>query len=446
MRSHDRLISFKNSFPIFQLDVIHMNSYRFSLASVLFLFTICLGLSPGYLTANAPKVSVGIDVLFTEEYAGLLKGKKVGLITNHTAINRQLQPTREVLKAQARSHGYVVSALFAPEHGITGRAYESEAIKDEMDPDGIPIYSLHGKTRRPTSAMLRNINILLYDIQDIGARSYTYISTLFYAMEEAAIHKIPVVVLDRPNPINGVIVDGPMLEDGFRSFVGYINVPYCHGMTIGELARFFNAEYGIGCDLTVVPMKGWKRQMSFQDTGLVWIPTSPNIPEATTPFFYPATGILGELQIVSIGIGYTLPFKVVGAPWIDADLFSEKLNAQKFPGVHFLPFYFRPFYGRFAQEDCQGVQIIVTNTLTFKPVATQYLIIGMIKSLYPQKFKQALVSAESRKQMFCLVNGTEEVYKIMTGKDSIIWKLKKLHHKQREEFLKIRRKYLNPAY
>lgn len=395
-----------------------------------------------FASLQGAKVKVGIDTLFLEDHSKILKGKKIGLITNHTAINRNQIPSREVIKNEASKKGYTLTALFAPEHGITGAAYQSENIKDQKDTDGIPIFSLHGKTRRPTETMLKGIDILLYDIQDIGSRSYTYISTLFYAMEEAAKKKIPVVVLDRPNPINGLVVDGPMLNEKWRSIVGYINVPYCHGMTIGELAKCFNEEYAVGCDLTVIPMTGWKRHMSFQDTGLTWIPTSPNIPEATTPFFYPMTGLLGELQIVNIGIGYTLPFKIVGAPWISGEEFTKHLNDQKFPGVAFLPFYFRPFYGRFAHENCEGCQIIVTNPKTFKPVATQYLIIGALKNLYPDQMKKALNEAKSRQEMFAKVNGTEEVYRIITEVEHIIWPLRTLHQKEREQFLETRKKYL----
>lgn len=394
-----------------------------------------------------PKVTVGIDVLFNNsDYIPILKNKKIGLITNHTAINRQMLPTREVLKSHATTYNYTLSALFAPEHGITGAAYESESITDGKDLDGIPVFSLYGKTRRPTPDMLKHIDILIYDIQDIGSRSYTYISTLFYAMEEAAKLGIPVIVLDRPNPINGLVVDGPMLNDKWRSIVGYINVPYCHGMTIGELASFFNGEYQINCKLTVIPMKGWKRAMSFHETGLTWVPTSPNIPEPTTAAYYPVTGLLGELQIVSIGVGYTLPFKLVGAPWINAEAFAKNLNAQKFPGVSFLPFHFRPFHGRFAQENCQGVQIVITDQKCYKPVGTQYLIIGVLKNMYPQKMKASLIEAESRRDMFCKVNGTEEVYRIMTELDHVIWPLRSLHQKEREAFMIKRKKYLIASY
>lgn len=407
---------------------------------------LCLFFFIAITTALNAKVYVGIDQLFTDEHVSLLKDKHIGLITNHTAINNKLILTRELLKNNAAKHNYTVEAFFAPEHGLNGAAYASESVANQKDPDGIPIYSLHGKTHRPTTEMLKNIDLLIYDIQDIGARSYTYISTLFYAMEEAAKSDVAILVLDRPNPINGLIVDGPMLKDKWRSIVSYINVPYCHGMTVGELAQFFNQEYKIGCKLNVVPMKGWKRSMSFQDTGLTWIPTSPHVPESSTPLYYPITGLLGELQIVNIGVGYTLPFKLVGAPWIDAEAFAKALNAQKFPGVHFQPFYYRPFYGRFAKQDCQGVQVVVTDAKKYKPVSTQYLIIGVLKNLFPQEMKKAFSEAKSRCDMFCKVNGTEEVLQIMTDVEHIIWPLRSLHQKERDEFLAVRKQYLISAY
>lgn len=396
--------------------------------------------------AKPPQVKVGAELLFTKKYVHLIKGKRLGLITNHTAVNSKMISTIDLLKSHAKEHDFTLTALFAPEHGITGSIHATETVHDEKDPDGIPIYSLHGSTRRPTDKMLSKIDVLLFDIQDIGSRSYTYSTTLFYAMEEAAKRKIPVVVLDRPNPINGLVIDGPMLEEKWRSMVGYINIPYCHGMTIGELARFFNAEYKIQCQLDVVPMKGWQRSMTFQDTGLPWIPTSPYVPEATTAFYYPTTGILGELKMVNIGIGYTLPFKLVGAPWIDAKLFAERLNQQKFPGVYFEPFYYKPFYGRYAHEECEGVLIVVTDPLVYKPVSTQYLLIGMLKSMYPAKFKTALANSIDQKSMFCKVNGTDKIYQIISEEKNIVWKLRSFQEKERDEFAALRKKYLIATY
>lgn len=395
---------------------------------------------------DQPKVHVGIDNLFNKEYRPLLKGKKIGLIANQTSVNSKLKHTRKLLEDHALKYSYTLNALFAPEHGFQGASYAGELIENALDAKNIPIYSLHGKHRRPSEEMLKNINLLIYDIQDIGSRSYTYINTLFYAMEEAAKQNIPVIVLDRPNPINGLTIDGPMLDDKWRSFIGYVNVPYCHGMTVGELARLFNSEYKIGCQLHVVPMKGWKRRMSYADTGLTWIPPSPNIPEATTAWFYPTTGILGELGIVNIGIGYTLPFKVLGAPWINAEKFSKALNDQSFPGVHFEPYHYRPFYGKFANEECHGILIVITNPKEYLPVTTQYMIMGILKGLYPKHFKKSLEQAKGNKAMFDKVNGTDEIYKIMTETLHIVWPLRQYHLKERELFKELRKKYLEPSY
>jgi uncharacterized protein YbbC (DUF1343 family) len=394
-----------------------------------------------------PKVTVGIDLLLKNpKYASKLKGKRIGLITNHTALNGMRKRSVDLLKEKREPLGYTLKALYAPEHGLYGSAHAAEKVSDQQDADGIPIYSLHGKTRRPTPEMLKEIDLLIFDIQDIGSRSYTYISTLFYVMEEAAKAKIPLIVADRPNPINGLMVDGPMMEEKWRSFIGYINVPYCHGMTIGELASFFNAEYKVGCSLTVVPMEGWKRSMSFDDTGLIWIPTSPNIPESTTPYYYPTTGLIGELQLLNIGVGYTLPFKLIGAPWIDAQEFAKTLNAQKFPGVFFQPFYFKPFYGRYKSENCEGVIIVITDTSLFQPIQTQYLILGILKSLYPAQFLEALEKSKECKQLFCQAAGTEEIYRILQEKKYLVWELKEVHRREREAFLPTRQKYLIPSY
>ncbi len=230
------------------------------------------------------------------------------------------------------------------------------------------------------------------------------------------------------------------------SFVGYIDVPYCHGMTIGELARYFNERYKVNCKLTVIPMKGWKRSMSFRDTGLHWVPPSPQIPEDDTPYFYPTTGLLGELQVVSIGVGYTLPFKLVGAPWMDAERFAKHLNKQAYPGVFFKACHFRPFYGRFRGKICQGVQIIITNTKKYLPVSTQYLIIGMIKSLYPKEFTQALEKSKDREEMFNKVNGNKEVYRLVKNERFIVWKLRAIDKEKREAFKKERKAYLLRDY
>ncbi|MGZ3634252.1 MAG: exo-beta-N-acetylmuramidase NamZ family protein [Parachlamydiaceae bacterium] len=398
------------------------------------------------LVAGAAQVKVGIDVFLQRQECRELKGKRIGVVTNHTAITSQHLSTLDALKQLAKKEGFTIAAIFAPEHGLTGSIHAEENIDDSKDEDRIPIYGLYGKTRRPTEAMLKNLDVLVYDIQDIGSRSYTYISTLFYVMEAAAKEKIPLIVLDRPNPINGVVVDGPMLQSRWRSIVGYINVPYCHGMTIGELALLFNEEYKIGCRLTVIPMQYWRREMSFKETELMWMPTSPHIPEASTALYYPVTGLLGELSLVNIGVGYTLPFKIVGAPWIHAKQFAKALNGQKFPGVHFEPFHFKPFFGKFSQEECHGVLITITDPLCYRPVATQYLIIGILKSLYPTHFKEAIKNSKGRKEMFCKVTGNDVIYKVIAEESNIVWKLRGYDEKERNAFLPIRKKYLIEEY
>jgi uncharacterized protein YbbC (DUF1343 family) len=291
--------------------------------------------------------------------------------------------------------------------------------------------------------MLEGIDVLIFDIQDIGSRSYTYASTLYYVMEEAAKVGIKVIVLDRPNPLNGVTVDGPMLEENLRSFVGYVNVPYCHGMTIGELARYFNEEYQVGCTLQVIPMRGWKREMNYRETGLTWIPLSPQVPEMDTPFYYPSTGILGELGVVNIGVGYTLPFKVVGAPWIDAQKLAKELNAQKLPGVKFIPFHYKPFFGVFKEEECHGIKIEITDPRVYRPVSTGYMICGILKSLYPKLLEKKLksLSAEKRK-MFDQVSGSYEIFNIFAEEKYPAWKLVEFQVAERKAFLEKRQKYL----
>ena len=383
----------------------------------------------------ASPVTLGVDVFLQKR--DLLKGKKVALAINQTSVNGKRKDTLSCFL----KNDIEVVALFSPEHGLNGRGYAGEKIEDS-NLRGIPIYSLHGKTRRPSSEMLQGIDIIVYDIQCTGVRAYTYPTMLFYIMEEAAKMGIQVIILDRPNPINGITVDGPMLDEKWRSYIGYINVPYCHGMTIGELASFFNREYKVGCKLEVIPMQGWKREMSYRDTGLTWIPPSPNIPEADTPLFSSMTGLLGELKIANIGIGYTLPFKVVGAPWIDAEKFTAKLNAQNLDGVHFNPYYFRPFYGAYKGENCQGALIQITNPKQLRPLAVQYLILGLLKSMYPKEFVNRITSSKNSIDLFCKANGSEVIYDTLIKDPYPAWKLIEFQKKEREQFLETRKKYL----
>lgn len=396
---------------------------------------LILALLPSLLIGN---VKVGIDVLL-EDRPHLIKGKRVGLISNQTAINAKLESTFELLKKKAR-----LVAVFAPEHGYYGESYANE--KSEGDTlHGVKLYQLNGLDRRPTPDMLKNIEILVFDVQDIGCRSYSFVSTLFYCMEEAAKYHIPVIVLDRPNPMGGIVVDGLRVHEPWRSFISYIDIPYCHGMTVGELALLFNEEYKVGCQLCVVPMDGWDRRMTFEETGLPWVPTSPQIPEKDTPFYYPATGLIGHCSLTSIGIGYTLPFKLVGAPWIHAEAFCDALNRQKLPGVAFQPFYFRPFFGKYKLQNCQGVRIVVTDPHRFLPVTTQYTVMGILKSLYPKKFAEALASLEEsqmKRDVFNKLNGTEAVLKLISEEKYFLWKLRHQCREESASFLPVRKKYL----
>ncbi len=386
-------------------------------------------------------VELGVDRFFKDGFNELIRNKKIGIVTNQTGVDSNLKSTINIFIDNATN--YKVQALFAPEHGLDGKEYAGEKIKNTNWGKDIHVYSLHGETRRPTKEMLDGLDVIIYDIQDIGCRSYTYCTTLFYVIEEAAKYNITVIVLDRPNPINGIIVDGPMIQELFRSYVGYINVPYCHGMTIGELAILFNKEYKIGCNIKVVQMHGWDRKMSFKETKLNWIPTSPQMPESDTPYFYASTGILGELGIVNIGVGYTLPFKVVGAPWIDADLFAKNLNQQKLPGVLFVPFHYRPFYGSYKEKTCHGVLIKITDEHVYKPLTVQYCLIGILKTLYKKEVLSKLtILSQSKRDMFNKVNGNDVIFKYLINEQYPSWKLIEFQKNDRQNFLKIREKYL----
>lgn len=318
------------------------------LAAILCLSLIWLSSPQGGQATTQLPFKLGNEVLL-ENYRSLIAGKRVGLVTNQTGVNSRGQLLMNLLAADP---GVQLVALFGPEHGLDGKAVAGQSVKSYVHPQlGIQVYSLYGDTRKPTAAMLSGIDVLLFDIQDIGARSYTYVSTMNYCMLAAKEQGIPFVVLDRPNPIGGEIADGPMMEDRFITFVGVDNLPMTHGMTIGELARFFNRK--IGADLTVVPMQGYTRDMVWQDTGLSWIPTSPSIPDIDAAFGYGATG-LGE----GTGIGQQDTFKWIGGKGINSQQFAKLLNAAKLPGVNYLP------------EDrgsAGGARLVITDYHAFNP-------------------------------------------------------------------------------
>jgi uncharacterized protein YbbC (DUF1343 family) len=316
--------------------------------------------------AKASNFKLGNEVLL-EKYAHLIDGKRIGLVTNQTGVNSQGKSTISVL---AEYPNIKLTALYSPEHGIDGKAKAGAYVESTFHPTlGIPIYSLYGKTRMPSAKMLANIDVLVFDMQDIGARSYTYMSTLNYCMVAAKQNNKPIVVLDRPNPLGGLIVDGPVLEDKYKSFVGVDNLPMTHGMTAGELARFFNRK--IGANLQVVPMEGYTRSMIYQDTGLSWVQSSPLMPDLQSVFGYNATG-LGE----GTGIFQADAFKWIGGKGIDPKKYAALLNNAKLPGVTFIPE---------KRGSAGGVRLKITNYRTFNPAKTGIYALAYARSL--NKFK-----------------------------------------------------------
>lgn len=328
-------------------------------------------------------VRTGLDVLL-DRHVPELRGRRVGVLTNHTGVTRDLEHGVDALRAA----GVRVTALFAPEHGVRGSTQAGEAVATSVDPvTGIPVYSLYGGTERPTAQMLAEVDVLLIDLQDIGARFYTYPWTAVHVMAAAAAAGIPVWVLDRPNPIGGLAqdVEGPLLDPRFASLVGLYPVPIRHGLTIGELARYVNGEFGLGCDLRVIPMIGWRREMWWEDTGLPFVPMSPNAPSADMAALYCGTCLI-EGTNVSEGRGTTKPFEWIGAPWIDGPALARTLNALDLPGVRWRPVYFTPTFHKYAGQECQGVQPHVLDRRVLRPVALGVHLLAVLKRLYPERF------------------------------------------------------------
>jgi uncharacterized protein YbbC (DUF1343 family)/CubicO group peptidase (beta-lactamase class C family) len=332
------------------------------------------------ISANE-KVLTGIDVLERDDFKQL-NGMRIGLITNHTGRDRAGKPTIDVLHGAANVK---LVALFAPEHGIRGLA--DDKVSDSKDEQtGLPIYSLYGETRRPKPEQLKDLDALVFDIQDVGVRFYTYISTLGYVMEEAAKIKLPVIVLDRPNPIAGLEVDGPVGDADKPSFTAYHTIPVRHGMTIGELGQLFNEQRKIGCDLRVIKMDGWRRAMWLDETNLTWINPSPNMRSLTEATIYPGVGLL-ETTNVSVGRGTDTPFELVGAPWIDGQKLASYLNSQRIAGVRFVPVRFTPKTSVFKDQECGGVNIIVTDRARFRAVMNGLEMAVALRKLYPTDWK-----------------------------------------------------------
>jgi uncharacterized protein YbbC (DUF1343 family) len=370
-------------------------------------------------------VLTGIDVLVRDRFS-LLQGRRIGLITNHTGIDAQGRTTIELLK---QAEGVELVALFSPEHGLGGKL-DVARIADSREAD-LPVYSLYGDRRRPTSEQLQGVDTLVFDIQDIGARFYTYISTLGETLVAAAEHKLRFVMLDRPNPINGVDVAGPMLEPGKESFIGFHVLPVRHGMTVGELATLFNAEKNLGADLQVVKIVGWRRGDYFDATGLPWINPSPNMRNLSAALLYPGIGLL-ETTNLSVGRGTDTPFEVIGAPWLDGSRLARDLNYAGLPGVRFIPIRFTPQSSKFSGEACGGVNILITNRSLFDPLRTGLEIATALRRLYPGSWD---VAGYAR-----LLGNDEVLAQVKAGKSAR--EIERSWKRQLDEFRTRRAKYL----
>lgn len=375
----------------------------------------------------------GITVLQRDGFRQL-DGMRVGLITNPTGVDNSLNSTIDIL---AEAPNVRLTALFAPEHGVRGDHVAGATVTNSTDPKtGVPVYSLHGKNLKPTPEMLQNVDVLVYDIQDIGTRSYTYISTMGLAMEVAAQNNKKFMVLDRPNPLGGNKMEGNIAEQGYFSFVSRYPIPYIYGLTPGELARYLNGEgllkSGMKVDLTVIPMTGWHRSMTFADTGMPWVLPSPHIPDPSTALLYPATGIMGELDYVSIGVGYTLPFKLAGATWIDAQKLSDRLTALKIPGVEFRPIHYKPFYAIFKGENLHGVEVYVRDASAAPLTLIQFYIMQELAALYPSQ-KAFSKATPARLAMFDKVCGSSKVRELF-GKNYKVRDMEDFWNKDIEAF------------
>jgi uncharacterized protein YbbC (DUF1343 family) len=353
-------------------------------------------------------VKTGLEI-FLESKVGLLDGSRVGLIVNPASINSRFEHAADLFHQHPQIE---LTALFGPQHGIRGETQDNmiewRTFLDKRT--ALPAYSLYGETRKPTPAMLADVDVLVFDIQDVGTRVYTFVYTMALAMQAARECGKRFIVLDRPNPIGGVEIEGKILEPEFESFVGMFPIPMRHGMTIGELALMFNREFGIGCELEVVKMEGWRRSMWSEETRLPWVMPSPNMPTVDTAVVYPGS-VMFEGTNVSEGRGTTRPFEIIGAPFIEPDELIEELMRDNPPGVVFRPLHFQPTFHKFAGELCGGIQHHVIDRNAFKPVITGVTVISAIRRLYPDRFewKQPPYEYVYDKLPFDVINGSSRL-------------------------------------
>ncbi len=362
----------------------------------------------------AAQVKPGIEVLRDNNFEGL-RGKRVGLITNPTGVDNNLKSTIDIL---FEAPDVELVGLYSPEHGVRGDVHAGDKVDASVDKaTGVPMYSIYGSTYKPTPEMLKDVDVLIYDIQDNGCRSFTFISTMGAAMEACAEQGKKFMVLDRPNPIGGDKIEGNIVEDSCFSFVSKFPIPYLYGLTPGELAMYLNEEgliaNGKKTDLTVVPMEGYSRDMDFRATGMPWVLPSPHIPTPETALYYPMSGILGELYAISIGVGYTEPFKLFCAEWIDAPELARRMNALNLPGMKFRPIYIKPFYSTGKGENLQGIEAYVVDKDIAPITLTQFYVMQELADMYPDK-KLFEIGDQSRMNMFDKVTGSKEIRRRFT--------------------------------
>ena len=410
-----------------------MTTQKSALTTLLFLNAFAALLSLALLSplasakgsGHAARVQTGLDVLANQKFAPL-KGKHIGLITNHTGVDSQGRSNVELL---SKAPGVQLVALFSPEHGLAGR--NNEKVSSSKDPStGLPVYSLYGETLRPTDEMLQGIDTLVFDIQDAGVRFYTYTVTMAYCMEEAAKRNIAFYVLDRPNPMSGNIVEGPMLDSDKTNFVAYFPIPVRYGLTIGELAQFFNTENHIGADLHVIAMKNWHRNYFFESTGIRWIPPSPALRTAKGSILYPGIEILQNAG-VSVGRGTQTPFEEFGAPWMNGEEVAAALNERHLPGLHFASESFIPIGGPYSGERCGGVSIRITDRAAARSMRMGLEIAEILSKLYPQQFNIA--------KLIDLTGNSDTVQQLQSGVPPE--KIVESWSTSLADFDKVRRKY-----
>lgn len=378
------------------------------------------------------KVILGIENI--DKFSKLFEGKRVGLITNPTGIDSNFKSSIDILKEKTN-----LVALFSPEHGIRASIQAGQRLDTYVDDEtGITVYSLYGSSKKPSKEIMDKIDIIAIDIQDNGSRYYTFIYTMAYCMQACAEYNKTFVVFDRPNPINGVRVEGNKLDTlKYRSFVGYYEMPQRHGLTMGELAKLFNEEYGIRCNLEVIPMTNWQRSMNFEDTNLPWVIPTPNLPTVASAFAYNATCIF-EGTNVSEGRGTTTPFELIGAPWFKSEQLARELNSLNIKGVYFRPQYYTPTFSKYAGELCGGVFVHITDRNIFNSVQCSFIILDYIRKHYSEYFKINKPYKEGSPSLFEFEAGSDMFIK----QDAPIEEQLKVLDKDAKEFEQIRKKYL----